>query len=374
MPEISRMFPSRYLKGVDFEGKAVPCTIVGVAQEETRVAAGAKPELKWILYIRESEKGIVLSKTLAEQIAEALGATNTDKWLGRKVVLYPEGMRVAGVVRVAIRCRPYAERPRQAPKAAPELSLVPKAGDKDGAAAPVDNSPAEDPPKASEPPADPPPDPAPEPDAQEREEEELPFSDPPAEKAAYEAELEAYEEDEEAGLLDGLTKEEREAAEGPDWGWWDLEQQPPAEITGPPFTDPYPRRQQAAAPAPKPAPAKAPAGPPVAPPGADPRAAKIAERAGRTNQEPPPAVDEKGSPYWPAGPIYKIESFVNHLDAACIAMGRQPYADKAATLAAARQLHISLLFGRGTTLQVIAGWTKQLVELAPMQEARHANA
>lgn len=103
--KVSEMFPRKYLGGEDLQGKAYRVVIDGVRQEELRVAPGAKPELKWVMYLAGTRKGIVLSRTLAEQIAAAAGSDETDDWAGKAVVIYPEPMTVAGKRRVAIRAR-----------------------------------------------------------------------------------------------------------------------------------------------------------------------------------------------------------------------------------------------------------------------------
>jgi len=50
-------------------------------------------------------KGIIFCKTLAKQISEALGSENTNDWTGKRIVLFPQKLMVAGAQRVAIRAR-----------------------------------------------------------------------------------------------------------------------------------------------------------------------------------------------------------------------------------------------------------------------------
>jgi hypothetical protein len=108
--KVSDMFPRKYLGGEDLQGKAYRVVIERVRQEELRVGPGAKPEPKWVMYLSGTRKGIILSRTLAEQVAAAVGSDETDDWTGKTVVIYPEPMTVAGKRRVAIRARaPKAE-------------------------------------------------------------------------------------------------------------------------------------------------------------------------------------------------------------------------------------------------------------------------
>ena len=60
---------------------------------------------KWVVYFQGAQKGVVLSRTLAEQIAEAVGSVETDDWIGHPVTLYPQNVVVAGKQRIAIRAR-----------------------------------------------------------------------------------------------------------------------------------------------------------------------------------------------------------------------------------------------------------------------------
>jgi len=102
--KVDEMFPRKYANGGDLQGKAVTVEIAGVQQEQMRTA-GTAPELKYVLYVVGGHKGIVLSRTLAQQIAAATGEQDTDKWKGKRVTLYPEPMTVAGVPRIAVRAR-----------------------------------------------------------------------------------------------------------------------------------------------------------------------------------------------------------------------------------------------------------------------------
>jgi len=105
--KINDMFPSKYLSGADLAGRQVVVTIATVKAEPMKDPQTHQPVTKFVLYFAESKsgKGLILNKTLANQIARALGADDTEAWPGKKVTLYPESMTVAGVPRVAIRAR-----------------------------------------------------------------------------------------------------------------------------------------------------------------------------------------------------------------------------------------------------------------------------
>lgn len=114
--KIDQMFPRKYATGRDLAGKAVTLTIATVQREQVQL--GRKPEPKFVLRFENAEKGIILNRTMAEQIATITDSRETDKWKGHRVTLYPQPMRVAGKDRVAIRFRaPPAQPNGQSPPA-----------------------------------------------------------------------------------------------------------------------------------------------------------------------------------------------------------------------------------------------------------------
>lgn len=94
------LFPSKYLKASDLREKEVVLTIDperGVKVEKLQRQGGAK-EPRPVLYFLEckaaaerkgeEEKALVLNKTNAKVIAAMYG-TDTDKWKGQRITLYP---------------------------------------------------------------------------------------------------------------------------------------------------------------------------------------------------------------------------------------------------------------------------------------------
>ncbi len=103
--KLSDMYPSRYARGVDLQSQSVTLTIEKIQLEKMR-SNPQSPEIeKYVLYTVEGEKGIVLSKVLASQIANAVGSDESDDWKEKKRTLYPEPMIIAGVKRAAIRMK-----------------------------------------------------------------------------------------------------------------------------------------------------------------------------------------------------------------------------------------------------------------------------
>jgi len=108
--KLSKMFPRRYATGADFDGKAFTLTVSKVTSEKMRPQPNAPEIDKWVIYFNETQKGVVLNRTLAYQIAEILGSDDTDHWTGQKITLYPQPMTVAGKKVSAIRARAARER------------------------------------------------------------------------------------------------------------------------------------------------------------------------------------------------------------------------------------------------------------------------
>ncbi len=103
--KLNEMFPRKYATGEDLNGKAVAVTIARITSEKMRPNQTSPGVEKYVIYFQETKKGVVLSRTLARQIARAVGSDDTDNWTGKRVTLYPESMMVAGVNRVAIRAK-----------------------------------------------------------------------------------------------------------------------------------------------------------------------------------------------------------------------------------------------------------------------------
>lgn len=94
--KIGSAFPSSYLKAADLNGKAVKVTIESVSVE--KIGDDQKP----ILHFVGKDKGLVLNKTNANRIIEAVGSDETDDWEGWSITLYPckvdyQGKRVDGI-------------------------------------------------------------------------------------------------------------------------------------------------------------------------------------------------------------------------------------------------------------------------------------
>ena len=108
---------SKYLTRADVD-PAIVVTIKEVAEEELDTQTG--PEMKWVVYFEELEKGTVLNWVNSQTIAKILGSESFDDWPGGKIVLYDDpnvtfGKQLVGGIRVRA--------PRQRPAAKPKQNI-----------------------------------------------------------------------------------------------------------------------------------------------------------------------------------------------------------------------------------------------------------
>lgn len=110
---VSDVFPSNYLKAADLNGRTVRVTMDRVEVEQ--IGTDRKP----VLYFQGKEKGVVLNKTNASNIALMFGE-NMDDWRGSEVELFPAMVDFQGRSVEAIRIRPVRPtRPAAPPPQAP---------------------------------------------------------------------------------------------------------------------------------------------------------------------------------------------------------------------------------------------------------------
>jgi hypothetical protein len=105
MPDFRSMYDSNYLYAFDLKGRDVTVTIREV--KAAKVRNESKEQRKPILYFKEShdERGLVLCKTNGKTIAQMYGS-DTDKWLGKRITLFPTTTSFGPNVVDCIRIRP----------------------------------------------------------------------------------------------------------------------------------------------------------------------------------------------------------------------------------------------------------------------------
>lgn len=100
---ISEVFPSKYVKAADLEGRTVTLTIKTLTVEEMLNHASEK-ERKPVLYFERATKGLVLNRTNAMTIA-ALYGDESDQWPGKRISIYPTRVKAFGQMQDCIRIR-----------------------------------------------------------------------------------------------------------------------------------------------------------------------------------------------------------------------------------------------------------------------------
>lgn len=119
---IDSAFPSKYLKASDLQGRNVTVKMGRVEQEKIG------DDMKLILYFQGKEKGVVLNKTNANNVAAIYGG-ETEDWYGKEITLVEAMVDFQGKSVPAIRMRAPARNSAPA-RRAPAREMAP-AGDDD---------------------------------------------------------------------------------------------------------------------------------------------------------------------------------------------------------------------------------------------------
>ena len=122
------VFPSKYLKASDLNGKPVDRSIESAPLETLKTLEG-KEQTKTVLYFKGAKKGLPLNLTNWDAVADATGEDDTDRWPGHRIELYPTTTTMQGKTVDCIRIRPPAQ--RELPKVNPPAPKPPVADDMD---------------------------------------------------------------------------------------------------------------------------------------------------------------------------------------------------------------------------------------------------
>ena len=96
---INSMFPSKYVAAADLNGMEVPVEIARITPESM-----PEGESRPVVYFAGMQKGMVLNRTNAKRI-EALHGSETNNWIGARIVLYPSETEFKGDTVPCIRVR-----------------------------------------------------------------------------------------------------------------------------------------------------------------------------------------------------------------------------------------------------------------------------
>jgi hypothetical protein len=103
--QIDELYPSKFLRAADLNGKPLRVTIVGLKRED--IGGEQKVVLSFT-----NEKSLILNKTNARQIAKTLG-DETRGWASKDIILVPTQVDFRGEMVDAIRVRAATPRPQQ---------------------------------------------------------------------------------------------------------------------------------------------------------------------------------------------------------------------------------------------------------------------
>jgi hypothetical protein len=98
--KLSEVFPSKYLKAADLNGKEPTAKIREIKMEEI----GQDKERRPVMYFMGTDKAMVLNKTNALTIGEHYG-DDMSAWTGRQVVLFSAWVDFGGKTVQALRVR-----------------------------------------------------------------------------------------------------------------------------------------------------------------------------------------------------------------------------------------------------------------------------
>lgn len=101
------VFPSKYLKASDLNGKACVVRITSAPIEQLKTPDG-KQDTKTVLYFRSGKKVLPLNRTNWDAVANIAG-DDTDEWPGTEIELYPTTTEMKGKVVDCIRVRAPAQ-------------------------------------------------------------------------------------------------------------------------------------------------------------------------------------------------------------------------------------------------------------------------
>lgn len=120
---VNDMFPSKYLSGNDLQGRSVVARISRLASVSMPDRESGGRVKKHVMYFAGKERGVVLKRTTALQIAQALGTPETDQWVGKYIEMFPVTIDAFGAQHCVVNFRRAARVP-QAPAADPATGEI----------------------------------------------------------------------------------------------------------------------------------------------------------------------------------------------------------------------------------------------------------
>jgi hypothetical protein len=114
MAKRDEVFPSKYLKAADLNGKPISLTIAAATLETLKTLDG-KEQSKTVLSFKGAKKTMPLNVTNWDAVALVTGEGDSDNWPGHAIELYPTTTSMGGKSMDCIRIRAPAQRELRAP-------------------------------------------------------------------------------------------------------------------------------------------------------------------------------------------------------------------------------------------------------------------
>jgi hypothetical protein len=109
MAKRHEVFPSKYLKASDLNGKPITVVIEAAPLEALKTLDG-KEQTKTVLSFKGAKKSLPLNATNWDAVAAATGEDDTDRWPGHAIELFPTTTPMQGKTVDCIRIRAAAQR------------------------------------------------------------------------------------------------------------------------------------------------------------------------------------------------------------------------------------------------------------------------
>ena len=149
------MFPSRFLKVEDLEGRPAVLEITEVVVENLKDFNTGKMKAKTVLSFKGTDKVLVLSaKANWDGVVKATGCKDSKDWVGHRIEVYPATTEVGGETRDCIRVRPVTKKKQAAappPKKYPDDRISTGLPKKTSVLPPQEEPPPQDPEDRGEP-------------------------------------------------------------------------------------------------------------------------------------------------------------------------------------------------------------------------------
>jgi hypothetical protein len=111
----SEVFPSKYIRPEDLNGRAVIVTIERAPLELLKTPDG-KQQNKIVLYFVGRQKALPVNVTNFDTISDICAEDDTERWAGHQIELYPTTTTMGGRVVDCIRVRAPAQGQDRQPK------------------------------------------------------------------------------------------------------------------------------------------------------------------------------------------------------------------------------------------------------------------